>query len=712
MLLVTKLIAGNKNLLSHKNPQKEKENNIEIKTSNIEKQIDVSESLVSLRYFDNNLFEVLKNSKVDIDAQAKQILEDIVKKVKGIWFNKELPVDFMLWQEIWNWLKIDKLDKETFKKYQYFRLKLLTDNNIDYSESAKKSLTDKLEEKYDYVYTRIASMFWVNKNLVRLYCLKDSSNWLPLILGRYSPMLTEPDKSRHSLKSFIYIGGKNIKEMLALETKTESWTYMLDYLRRGIIYPIASLFLYNQVLSYINEIAKMQNIEEVEIPWSTIPSVWDIPPVKANIHSLLKIIMKRLITHWLFLENVTSSIRYNNYAKFNIFLKDFSKYHENVIEYLKWTIKVKPDLIPDLSDVKYSKYYSYNLLLINIIKELIKKEAFTRETNSKLSKKVWNRKEYAKVWQTDNFRVLNQTDEIVANILNKIQDKNVKHFIWSFAWYDIDENTNLSNIDRFFTNYYKILTYIDEQYLKNYKMQLTDLTKDTMLKIRKLWQYKASWVYFPDKHVLSVDINWWNSLVHETWHFIHFKIAEYYDNLKKKDYYDIIWIFNHIEKIPASYKALTMYLSIINNLPQYFRVRKNKYWWNDIAIKTDLITKLALIDEISMIELEENIAELIKYYIDNKDILNSGKKYNYSNYWASSAEIFARLFDRLIWDNLPNIIWSDLSNEIKLNHDISKRDNILYDLDNKVMQTVKALTWKNVLEEFDLFLKQDWLLEK
>ena len=724
MLLITKLIANKSDWLNLKENKQEEIKDItsdklqpiaeELKESkknkqsdDISNQIDISKTLINLKYFDKDLFEVWKNSKVDIDAQAKLILDNIVKKVKWIWFNKELPVDFIMGQELGNWLKIDKLDKETFIKYSKFRLKLYSADTIP-SESIKKRLTDKLEEKYNYIKERISNMFWVNKNLTYLYIMRDRSNNLPLILGRYSPKLEEPEKNRHSLKSFIFLGWKNIKELLALESKTDQWVYMLDYVQRWVIYPIASLFLYNQVLSYINEIAKKQWINEIEIPWNSIPSIGDIPTVKTDVNKLLKIIMKRLVNHWLLLEKF-SSIRFNNYAKYNIFLRDFTRYG-NVIEYMKWNIKVKTDLYPDLTDIKYSHYYSYNKMLIIIIKELITKGAFTRESNSKLTQKKWNRKEYAKVWQTDNFRVLNQTDKIVTNMLSKIKDKEVKEFIWSFGGYDIDENTDLVNMDKFFTNYYKILTYIEKQYLVNYVMKLTDLSQDTMLKIRKLWQFKASWVYFPDNHVLSVGINGWSSLVHETWHFLHFKIAEYFSNKKEKDYYDIVWIFNHIDKIPATYKILTIYLSIINNLPNYFSIRKNRYWETRTILRTEIFSKLALIDEMSMIDLEENISDLIKYYIENKDILNSGKKYNYSNYGASSAEIFARLFDRLIWDNLNNIVWEKLNQEITLHHDMSKRDNVLYDLDNQVIKTVKALTWKDVLKDFDLFLKQKWII--
>ena len=622
-----------------------------------------------------------------------------------MWFKKEIPEWFKVFWEIWNWLKIDKLDFKDFKLLKESYVKLLF--WLSENQKEKHYWKEAIKQHFDYTINKMHSVFNVGENNSEIFVYKDIKNNLPLILKKYYTKLTKIDKIWATLKWLFYFKWKTIQELLKYEKENDKWIYLFNYLNRAIIYPIASIFLYNQVLSYLLELSNKFEIEKFELDWK-----------KISIKIMLEKLMKELFIHSTLLENIFP-IRYNNFSKYNVFLKQF--YEDNKIKYLKWEIKInKLDdwfIDVDLSWIEYVKYHSYNKILKEIIKTFILNWLFSREKNNKLNIKKRNRKENSKVYQKNNFRVKNQTKEILNFTLSKIKNKEDKKFIENFEWYEIDETSNeIENLNLFFSNYHKILKYVEEKYLIKYWIKLEEIVKNTMIKIRKIWHYKASWLYFPDEYVLVLAVDSWKSLVHETWHFIHFKIAEYFwlneQWLKTENYFKIIWIFNNIYKTDFlnNYKHLKLFLTIINELPSLFKIKQHKNESIEIKLNLSKIIKIANESEINQDIFEKEIEILLETYLQYS--LSNKWKYKFWSYWSSSAEIFARLFDRLIWDNLEKIVWWKISENIKLNNDMKERDNLLYQIDNKTMWITKKVINddKSVLKDFDNFLKDKWLI--
>ena len=294
-----------------------------------------------------------------------------------------------------------------------------------------------------------------------------------------------------------------------------------------------------------------------------------------------------------------------------------------------------------------------------------------------------------------------------------------------------------------------------------------------MLKIRKLWQYRATGIYFSNFKILAIDTRTWQSLVHETWHFIHFILAEKYlnsnnniDNFRKytnimsvvfvlpqiiRDFItkqdlleyrkkkeqelkqwtnNIYWMdlnkdnykksINDLEKIVSilkvvneQYKNVALYFLLVskaNSLPKKSKTTGVMYW-------TSMYTELML-NVNTNISLGEtiNIIDKINKLYESKVIMFRIYKGGWSNYAWTSVEIFARLFDYSV-SNLLKKDSKDLYNKLKEETvDIATLDKIssnTVQIDPEKEQSIKAIDlWILDILENDLWIKKETIYQE
>lgn len=292
-------------------------------------------------------------------------------------------------------------------------------------------------------------------------------------------------------------------------------------------------------------------------------------------------------------------------------------------------------------------------------------------------KYTWDRKEYAKVYQQENLRAKDKTWEILEtnvfwkdslkdleqvykwkDAINLFKEKDIKLFVSTFKWIEIDENTNIAELNKFFDTFYIIIKEI-QAYLKNFHVNIyTDILPKVFFKIRKLWQYKANWIFFWWNNTLALDIRWRDSIIHELWHMVHFNLWDLLWNKK----IDFIWFltnklitrfikYEENSENDLWYKQLQL-LSFIYKERKALSNEKNYRLWYNLLMDRVLRTYWKMIRPDTMkIDLDSTWKRIYWPTFHNKlkkEYEDVSASFKYDWYVISSTEIFARLFDVLI----------------------------------------------------------------
>lgn len=371
----------------------------------------------------------------------------------------------------------------------------------------------------------------------------------------------------------------------------------------------------------------------------------------------------------------------------------FKNVIERIINFL--FVKIKAwfwlNLIEDICLIRY-KSEEEKFEIKKVFFEILSEWKFYQTSSSYIFKEQhsWDRKEYAKVYQQDNLRLKNQTEDILdENVFTKedtikdkeevltwtkaiwmFSDKRLQSFVKNFKWLEIDENTNLEDLNKFFIKFYYIIQEI-QLYLNKFWVNISqDILPKVFFKIRKLWQYKANWLFFPWNNTLALDIRWRWSVIHELWHMIHFNLWE----LLWKDKLTFVWMmtnnlmfnrdlselkkedenkYNNILKLRLLLKLYTD-KSKIETVKKFWDwlqyliwLVQNCYWWKIIRPDTWKIDRW--IQSFQPVYWNEFYKKLLEEY--EKVVIANNK---YSSYTISSTEIFARFFDLMFQTRLKN----------------------------------------------------------
>ena len=684
-------------------------------------------------YWTNKIF--VPNTLLDIDKQAEKILEEIVNFIKNDNFKKTIPdefVDFTIQTVYWT-LQTKTLDTKEIMQYieasleeespNYWKAvnpKLLEENKTKkLAEIYKKALAIKIYWPKQLSTANDKDIF--TKDLGNDYTDNYSIVWLKLnwqLVTKNLKYIKINNQERKVLEilwnraihSYLYVYPRyaKVKYLLDYEKSLKPWQYFSNLRPKITTYPIASIFLYYQVLSYLYSLSLDSWLENI--------ALWE---KQIAVKTLFDTIIKNLIIE-LFLWLDTMIFNVSKYNKFLTNRKSQAYYTKNGIE---------------LKEITYRK------ILLEVIKELILNNTFSKWNAYKTEKgnnpNKTTRKEYSKVWQEENLRVNNQTKEIISKLLWTIKDKEIVAFIKSFKKMEIDERTNTEQLDTFFTVYYKVLKYLEEEILSNKWYTINDLTRLVMLKVRKLWQYRwATWIYFPEHNILAVQVHTWKSLVHETGHFIHFLLAgkkvlekelnwekPSSDDIKEKNMKKAILntMFNNKELV-EKYPTLSLYTYILTNLNDVlldydsstgrFTHKERKEWVYYInMLAKNIYNYLSKYDNVYHTNLDL-LDKLNREYLQNlRDIYTEIKetfkwKSEYKIYWWTSPEIFARLFDYTITDKLrDNSVISKEQLDLVLKDWLENpKDNILWELDKLVVDILKKSLWKDKEELYNEFI--------
>jgi len=654
----------------------------------------------------------------------KNLILKIQNKIKKAVWEEIIPIDEKYLFQSFNENeknKISKIDEDNFKFKKVLRV-VGTENWLERKEIAENIV---FREKFinDINGDKWNKDLNINKNKI----------WFILI------------SETNQIYSFYNETNRTIFEY---QNKNLNRTFIWNKI---IIWFEQHLFAYNQFLALINELFKLKKFDkQINIDWKNY-----------NLQDLLKIVYNNII-YLIILKTNVDDIKFSNTKDFLLFSdRKLYKY------FINENNKIRQE--------KEIDWLTFQKVFYAIFEKLVENNYFYSQYKEYVDIKIkwkikWDRKEYSKVWQQDNFRKNNQTDEIIKNIKLKLPQE-VNEFIDLFKWFEIDETTDTKdkwkekwnrkeyakvwqqdnlrknnqtdeiikdiksklpqNVDNFFKIYYEIMKFTWDKLSLNYN----DLVWHIMLKIRKLWQYRATWIYFPEFKILAVDTRTWQSLVHETWHFVHHILAEKYlykaDNNRKdyRKYANILnvvnilpklvnnlqekksslefrkkrelekkqWIqnvygadlyntkyentieeleveVNYLFSIVEKYKNVALYfyfVSKIDELPS----KKTKYSW---ISNVENITNTAGLD-ISLIQLSDLLNKLNSLYESKKKIL-------WTSWWKwyawTSVEIFARLFDYSI-SNLLKI------EKINLYKDLTKKTVDIATLDKVSTKTAK-----------------------
>ena len=538
-------------------------------------------------------------------------------------------------------------------------------------------LSEKAKNKYEYIQDIVVD--WLKRYVDKSIDRQATKEKIKLLANMSSDerKLICFSRTKHSI---IIYSSKTNKLLFNLEAKKYWWKWGIISQLNLRVWSFQHLFAYYQFMALLYKMLNNKNIK-----------ILTIKDKEYSVDETFRKIFRHLVISATTDYYIDGAFNSQN----NVFLKEKSGINK-LIKQVKfttndnWTILINKDF-EDL-------WFYLSDFIVAVIKKLYNNWYFTREYVDSF-KKNWNRKEYAKVYQTNNLRVNNQTDEIIKDLLNKVKPE-VRKFIQNFKMFEIDERTNVDELTSFFETYYKVYNFI----WRKLDLDYSNLVWDISLKVRMLWQYKATWVYFPNEKLLSVDTRTWQALIHETGHFIHHILAEKQPNKKQ----EILSIMNRMDDLInkwyfESYPALTLYAFTLTNA--------NKL---DTARNKTANTKFRarLLDYLDFRKIYEYTNLINKKYQELKWFFTG--KHWYANYAWTSKEIFARLFDYSITTLLEKeepeiakdiaLIWT------KTVYTRHKADDAIEQLDLYVMEQMKkqfGYTKEQLYKEFIDFIKKE-----
>ena len=676
-------------------------------------QQENNENYFRLLIKDKKIFDIKGNKNFFWNELYDDILSKMQNKIKTAVWNEEINLDINYLFEPFN--KNDKLFKiENISNTEFiFDKKPYYDNNTNKKEDTP--------ENEIFIKTII-------KEVKKDTNSKDI-NFITFVNKENNKIVTNYKKKQ--LKEIPYIASfykKTDKLIFNFEKQSMLRSYRIA---SGIIIWFEQhLFAYNQYFSYLLELFKLKKIKTVNIDWK-----------EYYIEKLLKDTYLSIIYYILdgYADVVNFSKTKNNF----LLLSNYKIYKSTFVyeEVYKYNYKTNKNDIPNgkkyIIDKEEYEGFTFKKVFNSLMQVLIEKKYFFDEYSDFIKTKyLWkksNKKEYAKVWQENNLRLNNQTNEILVD-LRKQLPKEVNDFINLFKWFEIDETTDLWNMSNFFITYYNIMQFIWNKLLLDYK----NLVWYIILKIRKLWQYKSTWKYFPDFKILAVDTRTRTSLVHETWHFIHHILADKYNIAISNNFLNIViklpniiidyqtkkslleyrrknWDLNieqlqkqvsQYKQITEKYKNIALYFYIIHNI-SIIPHKNNKYKW--ISKIEWLLWNLSVIETINLSDKFHNL------YTSYQDILNTYKWWWIQYAWTS-VEIFARLFDYSI-SNLLKKESKELYNKLNENNiDIATLDKVSTKTDKidpqKELSIKSVDLWVLQILEDDLGIKKETIYQE
>lgn len=580
-----------------------------------------------------NYFEITKEdfSKLKIEPNV-----DLEKQYKSIqlWLNKIIKKILEKWIENWenNWEKVSQLLYSmfwldiTFKKFNVYKV--------------FKNASEEDWKRYLMVLWQVLKKMWLNENDLEIFYL---NYW-------------DSEFCQWEKEKFIHLSlsttNKSDKENILFNKSQKQWIHRYNHLR----------------------------MLETEI-WRT----------KTNITTNVIEYLYIFCIHYFVIQSLLKISWKEKY--WEQIYKKFKNTIERILNFNYVTIKAWfwLKLIENICLFRYTNDQE-RFDIKKVFFEILSEWKFFETSSNYIFKEEhkWDRKEYAKVYQQENLRLKNKTDEILDEkifskedtIKNKeevltwtkaiwmFSDKRLQNFVKTFKWLEIDENTNLQDLNKFFIKFYYVIQEI-QLYLNKFWVNISqDILPKVFFKIRKLWQYKANWLFFPWNNTLALDIRWRESVIHELWHMIHFNLWE----LLWNDKLTFVWMMtNHLmftrgfselkEKEPEKYQnflKLRMLLHLYTDKQKLQIVKKywdwlqhlltlvwSTYWWK--IIRPDTWENDVWKNDINPVYWKAFYERLLEEY--DKVVLVNNK---YWSYTISSSEIFARFFDLMFQTRLKN----------------------------------------------------------
>jgi len=445
--------------------------------------------------------------------------------------------------------------------------------------------------------------------------------------------------------------GLTIKEELDLYKKL--WTLFSLRTTFGIYfkyYPIANIYLYSKTFSYFKTLYEK---------------------IKFKDSLQLNNLLKHIWYYWFFKY-------WNDYIfnvkKDNIFLWEKWWLRSNIksinIEEDKVKVELDFEQLSEFAKPKLSEHFF----------QIIWTWYFWKEWALEIqwANKSW-KKEYAKVYQQNNFK--QGTEWLVSNVIevtNAINLKdvqwvntNVLNFLNSLKGVELDRTTEIVDMNNFFNIFIDILKYINTSIFVQSKVSLKKVLKWTFFKIRKLWQMKAHWIYYPYWNTLAVDPRWWTSICHELWHWVHYQLYKELYNDQNQDFINF--------KVSQELKILYAYTSLWSNILEIVNLYKKDNWKQKVYLKRFVDWLNNLLWENTEVYSNLLLSIWDQYYNKVHPAFPSKKLKDYI--W-NPKEVLARLFDILLSKQLSN------NNPLFKNIINKNSESALYSLDYIIIKIV------------------------